>query len=564
MQEEEELCHIHNKDTNSFLLEYMKKYYDNSLLKFTEVYSKLFKLEKKRENNIDKIITRCFISRVYWRKLLTGLHPEENDHIFIKCENDIQLNKKSTINCHKKSNGVETNFEINLNSFFNGFDWNNKVFSYVLHPDHEFNILIENNNMYLIQSWLYQYPLRIYNLTGNKEYKKFVEILNDLLVNIYKLNLKPNTINKIFYKLFMCYREKIYVINNNKIIFRTIDDEYVFNINISNKKKQFKKKFKVMINNFTLNNKLICSQNIKNQNIQKGSAKENNFLDKKVYLIITNIIDNYKKNIFIVNTNCDSKEAIIREYIIKFRDNELNIFLITIKKNQDDLNFVYFNSLRNEIFIKMDNDIFGILLDQFTNKNLDSENIHFLIGLYFGQLLLDIDLSNSGHAYYKMTNSNIVSIKKNNQKIIKLYNNNKSFEFESNDEKELINNLISIFNLANKNTQKYTELLNKHKISEKIMKMISKMDYLDINSFYDKISGKFMNYHNNKDNSAPLHYFLSIYIHLASYNGEMGNKKKLRIFINTLYSDINKEMMIVNKYYDKYNKYKQKYLSLTK
>ena len=90
------------------------------------------------------------------------------------------------------------------------------------------------------------------------------------------------------------------------------------------------------------------------------------------------------------------------------------------------------------------------------------------------------------------------------------------------------------------------------------------MDYLDINSFYDKISGKFMNYHNNKDNSAPLHYFLSIYIHLASYNGEMGNKKKLRIFINTLYSDINKEMMIVNKYYDKYNKYKQKYLSLTK
>lgn len=601
--EEEELCYLYaySKETNMFLLEFMKKYYNKSLFDFTMVYSKYFDLDKKKneKNNTDnyenefdkneKIITRCFISRVYWRKLLTGLHPEEKDYLIIKCENLRKKDKtKQYINCYKSLDNKTIDINTNLNNFLQSIDWNNKVFSYVIHPDHEFNILIENGSMYLIQSWLYQYPLRIYHLSGEKEYRKFMEILNNFLVDIYKNNLAPNTIHKILYKLFMCYKEKIYIINNKKIIFKIFNDQYIFDMS---KKKEFKKVFKLMINDFTLNNEFFCTKNLKNQNIQKGSGvnTESENLDKKVYFVIMNIISNFKNKNYTIPTNCNSKEASVSEIIIKLKGEEFMLYFVTIKKQEGNLNYVYFNHFKNEIFMKMDKEIFNILYDQISkyskyitqqnNYSSIDKNIFFLIDLFFRQLLLAIDFSYSGHAYYKIIKSNIQSINLSSQPInMKLYNVNQNNiksnidkNFSSQDAKNLLNDFIEIYKLGNKNLDKYNEYLKKYNIGDKFIKLLKKMDYLDINSLYNKISQKFITHHNYSNNNTPIYYFLSIYLYLISFEKNLDEKthKKYRIFINTLYKDINNELIIPEKknniddqYYKKYNKYKSKYLML--
>lgn len=653
-KEIEELCnmYIDKREIKMFLLEYIKKYYNESLVNFTKVYSDMFNLNQKEIDGTKlfntgggagaKIITRCFISRVYWKKLLTGLHPHQKDQILIKCKTQKQKNFSTiTIKCLKFKNNEQIDFDFDtLSIFLSGLNYNDKVISYTIHPDHEFNVLYDNDNLYLIQSWLFQYPLRIYHIVGKNNCKKFLNILNNFIIQIYKLNDEANDLNKLFFKLFMNYNENFYIIDDKKIIFRSCSDYYIFDMA---GKKEFTKKMKIMINEFTFDNKKDCLKNLQNQNVlenQEGGFNNNgDNLDKSEYKIIKNTIDNLNKGIYDIATITNIKTAIFWKIIFSYSDSkELTTYFITIEHEEFQLNYIYYKLNDFEMLIKMEIKIFNLLLnnikkyDKYLKKikkysNLE-QDVFLLINLYFQQVLLTIDLDYSGHAYYFIQSNNLISINIPDRPINITYNKKqpkitKSIEFDKDKKgcnKTVLDKfvefiMINKYNVAKdripcikaekseifkdetatsqitkpnldisydnilkdldkishvKDFDKYIENLDIFKIRDKIIEMCKKLDFLGLNLIYNKIAQKFYHKYNLIGNNEPIYFFVALYLHLLLYEGKLDEytNKKYRTFINTLYKDISKELIMlettgkINEYKKKYVKYKQKYLKL--
>lgn len=631
-----ELCtrYIENGKIDMFLLEYIKNYYNESLVKFTKIYSEMFDLDLneigtgKLTNNDEgtgaRVITRCFISRVYWKKLLTGLYPYDADSILIKCRITKQNNSHElNVRCFKYINSVQANFDFSkLGTFLENYNYNNKVITYIINPDHEFNLLVDKNNLYIIQSWLFQYPLRIYHIKNEEISKKIVNIFNNFIVNIYKLNHNATDLGKIFYKLFMCYREKYYTIDNKNIIFRTIDDYYVFDMS---NRKEFTKKMKIMINNFNFDKKDNCLTNLENQHRfsnQKGSGLNDiDNLDKKEYLIIKNLITEINSEKSKINSVSNESKTNVKTIFLRYENYFIKVYFITIN-NIGNLNYVYFSYDNYEYFIKLEKNIYHLLFNYIVKFNSylkngngfneDDKIIFLLLGLYFQQKLLTVDIDNTGHAYYEFNNeklSSIVISESLNIKLIKaeddmvtkgqkFYCNNTDFDkfiqfimkakynrnmvpcirensstltgFIQNDDKtdkfnKIIENLNKVNRESNKDFDKYLDNLEKYKIREDLIKICNEVDYLGLNLLYNKISKRINNKHNTIDNNDVIYFLTALYLNLMLIDESKINQKYI-IFVNTLYKDIDSEFMMLKttgkldeyiKKYHNYNKLKK-------
>lgn len=519
----QELCEIKmKKNISDFFLDYIDKHYNNSLRKFTELYSEMFELNHNDIKNSKlknsgktpgaRIITRCFISRVFWKKLLTGTGPHDKDQIYIRCKYAKNKDKRST--CLVYNYGKQNNDIYDLYGYLSDINYNNKVASYTIHPDHEFNIFCDDHSMFHIQSWIFEYPLRIYHFIGRHIYHRYITFVNKMILDIYKNNLVVSDSQKLFYKLFMNYSERIY---DQNIVYREINDNYAFVVKSNNVKK-----LKIMINTLTIINN--CKSNVVNQFVGGGNSNlitndsatqlENKDINYMEYIKSKEICES------VVNNHPD-KNTKFSNYTI---DNN-SVFIIENNNNK----YIYYENDNIKYIMKIGSEIYKIIYDVLHNICDDSDSLFFL-NLFFKQKLIFVDNHDSQHAYYLIDdfNNTISNISCNKHDNI----NAQIDDQFHNDDLQNINDII--LSIAHSDNDIIANL-NKHNINKKINNIISKIDFNDINSFYKNIKNNIIK------SDIPIKFAFSFLLHLLQLDDISSDNYKL--FISTLYKDINNEIV---------------------
>jgi len=105
-----------------------------------------------------------------------------------------------------------------------------------LFPDHTFSMIYANNNLYIIQSWIFQYTQCIFKFEqkyGELFLTMFTEILKTKYMKIINDKRKYDTLD-LFFALFFQYKRKNYFFgtkeNYTKCMFITVDDSLCYNI----------------------------------------------------------------------------------------------------------------------------------------------------------------------------------------------------------------------------------------------------------------------------------------------------------------------------------------------
>jgi len=430
-----------------------------------------------RNSQKRKIFTRCHYSRVYWKYILTGSIDEEKYLVRYNYQYD-----KYILESYKKINNKK--IHVTPKTFINNiYDklTKNKLVSYTIIPDHEFNMYISDGTYYLLQSWIYKYTLRITNFKNKQLFDKYVSLLHELIYTGYTYNnTKHSNIEpykyripeylKLYYKLFMCHKHSVISYNGNYLISVAHDNEYVFDN--SKGKKVF----------------ITVEDTINDINIKKhGTAKYgrnifniNNEYNDYLLFDTLNLIINSNSHTY---DNVEAKNIIEKKYVVTYGDSQkisLHLFKFIYDNKIGDIHIIYYIIKNNIYLIKTTQNIYDIIIDGLDGKNDMTCDI---LKMYLVMYVVGIDKNNFGQAYMEMSDIGVKQIVFV-EEIIKngLHKHNNMGDIDI-----LLSNIVQIIS----GTQKYGSehdvymYLSKIGLHDYIKKIIDMMDIINIGYFYE-------------------------------------------------------------------------------
>lgn len=505
-----------------------------------------------KESPKRKIFTRCHYSRVYWKYILTGT-INENSYMV---KYNYTYNKKILESYKKIGTQRIHNSDINSASgikfapeymgkkkvhitpqtFINNIyikNEKNKMVSYTIVPDHEFNIYISDDTFYLIQSWIFKYTLRIINFKNTDIFYKYISLLHNLIHDNYINNINHiQDYQKIFYKLFMCHKHSVLSCNGRFLISIAHDDEYIFY-------GEQEKKIIVTIEN-TLND--ISFDEHKYD--KKIFNVHNDYNDYLLFDTMDSIIKEGGVNVY---SNIMASKITRKKYDIMYENNDkIELYMFKFKYNNGigDIYIIYYIIHNNVCLVKTTKSIYEMFTIGLDNQN---NKIYDILNMYFQMYVVGMDQNNFGQAYLEMANNNIKHVNMVHEiNIDNPHIDNIIYNITADDMNIIMHNISYILSHSHEYNGEHDIFMyiNKMKLHIYIKKIVSTMDVINIGYFYELLLNNIC-----YKSLTSIHIMQALYLYLFLFD----NKKSdiYTYMLELLKMDIQIESIFFNEIYIK-------------
>lgn len=441
------------------------------------------------ESHKRKLFTRCHYTRVYWKYILTN---SINENVYLSRYDCVHDGNKILDSYQRIGTAQNIKIHITPQTFIKNMyaDRNkerNKLISYTIVPDHEFNMYISNEGRYyLLQSWIFKYTLKIIHFTKQSQYGTYMYYLHKLLRYNYFSDIQPIKNNlKLMYKLFMCHKQSIMKYDDNYLVLTSYDDEYVFT-------KKNEKKVCIVVEN-TIDT-IISSE----YSEQKTFERPNHYND---YLLF-NAIDNVVKGNFY---NIYAEKIIEKKYKISY-DGGYSMDLYVYQFNYGDsignINIMYYIFEKSIFIAKMTDDMYNTIIHALCGQK------NVILNMYLQLSVVGISKNGFGQGYLEMGNNDI-------NKIIMVHDLEKKNPFSKKciTDPQNLDNIMYIMSNANiydgeRNIFMYFHKINLHKY---VHNVVGELDIINVSYFYDLLVS---NMCDNSSNAViimrAIYFYLSI------------------------------------------------------
>lgn len=471
---------------NDELLEFIVNQHAVSFYKFIVEYRSELKLDTSsinvlytendakgnticNESQKRRLLTRCHYTRVYWKYILTSSIDENNYLIKYDCV----YNKNSKIDSYKKNGNMQnTKIYITPQTFIKYvFDIRNekknRLISYTIVPDHEFNIYVANNGkQYLLQSWIFKYTLKIIHFTKQTQFDTYIYYLHKLLNNNYFSDLCSIENNsKLLYKLFMCHKQSIMRYKNNYLVFTSCDDEYVFF-------GKNEKKVCITIENTIANTINTINSANKNNKGHKIFDRPNHYNDCLLFDAIENITKGKFDDIY-------SRKIIEKKYKISYKSGyfvDMYIYKFCYGNNIGNINIMYYVSKNNIFLVKITDDLYSMITEELNKNN------NIILNMFFQLRVIDISKDGFGQSFIEMGTDDVNKIEIIHGVEKKNFSIKKSV-IDQHNMKSILHILSNAHIYINEKSMfTYLQKMNLYKFMHNI---IMTLDIINIGYFYD-------------------------------------------------------------------------------